>query len=241
MSEKNYSSKALNFILSRNLGLLSTSSKELDGVPFGSITPYDFSTTHGVVIYISLISQHYKNLVAKDQACLTVHDPFYSFHPQQHPRASLICSFHEAPKESLAEIQKKYESRFPESINYELAHNFRFFCGTPSKVRWIGGFGEIGWIEGETLLSSTADSIAYDSLRICNHMNSDHSDALWKLAGYKSPSKGQITMTNISETALTLRIFENDHETHKEVELIKPIKKSSEARGVIIEMLQSIR
>ena len=59
-------------MLEENFGVLSTISVDVEGYPFGSVTPYCMDRMSRPIIYISPIAQHTKNIVADSRVSLTV-------------------------------------------------------------------------------------------------------------------------------------------------------------------------
>ena len=62
------------FVRARQYGVLSTLSVDVPGYPFGSITPYVVTHEGRVVILVSEIAQHTKNMRACSKASLLVSD-----------------------------------------------------------------------------------------------------------------------------------------------------------------------
>ena len=140
--------------------MLATTSVAAPGYPFGSITPYIIDGAGRITIYISLIAEHYRNLKADSRASILAADPFGGSDPQAHARATVLLTVQPVPDDERAAVSAAYEARFPQSINYEIAHNFVFMRGEPERVRWIGGFGEMSWIDRAAFQSARPDPLA---------------------------------------------------------------------------------
>ena len=149
MTENTYIDQAKQLLALNRHAILSTISAKQAGFPFGSLVPFDISPEGNIIVYVSLMAEHYKNLQSNPKASLTVTDPFSLHDPQAYARATILTCFEETPSKDTEQIRKRYENRFPGSINYEIAHNFVFLLGRPLKIRWIGGFGSISWLDGE--------------------------------------------------------------------------------------------
>ncbi len=227
---------------------LSTISQKHDGYPFGSIVPYDVDKEGRPVIYISTLAEHYKNLTVCPKASLTVLDPFGHRSPQAHWRITLLCSFAEVNKKEQVAYRESYLSRFPSAKSYGEAHDFFFFRGEVQGVRWIEGFGSMGWCSAQDYETESLDSLSYHSPGIVAHMNADHSDALEKYvrlyASECAPllsEKSSVVMTGISDSSLHLRIFAPNEERDLVLPLSQKISTPTEARKVLIEMLSDER
>lgn len=164
------------FVRARQYGVLSTLSVDVPGYPFGSITPYVVTHEGVLVILVSGIAQHTKNLVACSKASVLVSDE-KADDKQAAGRVTVIGDVAPVPDHSIEAVKARYLRRFPGHRSYNQAHEFRYFQLSPVRVRFIGGFGDIHWIESADWLLPTPDW-ATEEQDIIDHMNHDHGDAL---------------------------------------------------------------
>ncbi len=140
----NNAQEARALLRAHRYGVLSTLSKKFDGFPFGSITPYLVQHDGSLLILISTLAEHTKNIQADGRVSLICHnqrDP----HIQAQGRVTLL---------GLAELQadkaqagERYLRFFPEAEQYFQMHDFQFYRITPQAIRYIGGFGRIHWVQ----------------------------------------------------------------------------------------------
>jgi len=183
---------ARRLLRSVDFGVLSTMSSELPGYPFGSVTPYVL--THGgrPVIYVSHIAQHTSNMKADGHACLTVAEQAVG-NQQALGRVTLVGDAQEVPREHQAEVEARYFRFYPEARAYGGAHAFCFYWLDPVRVRYIGGFGKIYWIErGEWLCPEPQWAAEEDE--ILAHMNADHVPAMLHMAQQQAGLEGSEAM-----------------------------------------------
>ena len=127
-------------------GALSTLSKKFDGHPFGSITPYLVDHDGSLLILISTLAEHTKNIQNDPRVSLITHNQ-EDAHIQTQGRitvvgtASLIAEREQAGK--------RYLRYFPEAQTYFAMHDFSFYRIVPQALRYIGGFGDIHWVKAE--------------------------------------------------------------------------------------------
>lgn len=238
-----YPGEARTLLATARYGVLSTLSVSTDGYPFGSLTPYIIDETGRITIYISLIAEHYRNLSKDPRASLLVADPFGAHDPQAHARATVLLRFSPVTESEVSAVTQTYEARFPASINYEIAHNFLFMRGEPLRVRWIGGFGAIGWIDGRDFTAARPDPLAEGALEIVNHMNEDHADALIEIVrGFSShdPQGKQVQMVGITAEGIAIRLSTLNESEDVIVPFPAPIG-PAEARGAVIRLLKDAR
>ena len=157
-------------------GVLSTQSLALPGYPFGSLAPFALTHEGRPLIYVSRIAEHTRNLAADPHACLTVIEASMG-NRQALGRTSLLGEAHEVPAAEREAAAARYFAFFPDQRQYEQFHDFSFWRIEPTRVRWIGGFGEIHWIERDAWLLATPEWAGGEA-KIVEHMNEDHRDAM---------------------------------------------------------------
>jgi len=140
---------ALKLIQLCDYGILSTNSLEMEGFPFGSITPYCLDENNNPIIYISTIAQHTKNVIADSKVCLTVLEEAKGDDKQAKGRVSVLADALKIDKDSeeFKTVSEKYFKSFPKAVEYASFHDFFFFRLDVKRIRYIAGFGKIVWIE----------------------------------------------------------------------------------------------
>jgi len=173
---------ARRLFLQQSFGVLSTISVDVPGYPFGSITPYCTDRQCRPIIYISLIAQHTRNILADPRVSLTVFDMNGdSDDVQARGRVTYIANTLPMADDD-EDPRERYFRYFPSSRQYAGTHDFQFFRLEPVRIRFIGGFGQIYWIDPSEFMMPNPFSPAQE-LRIIQHMNDDHRDALARYAG----------------------------------------------------------
>jgi len=132
------------------------------------------------VVYISPIAQHTKNIVADPRVSLTVMEQGASDDVQAHGRLTYIANAQPVNRDR--DLAERYFRYFPTARQYENTHAFDFFLLEPVRVRFIGGFGQIFWLEPQDLLQPNPFT-AVEEERIVQHMNQDHADLLRRVGG----------------------------------------------------------
>ena len=173
MKENN---EARRLFLQQSFGVLSTISLDVPGYPFGSITPYCADRQCRPVIYISSIAQHTQNILADPRVSLTVLENADSGDVQARGRLTCIANARPlSPHED--DVRERYFRYFPQSREYAGTHDFEFFRLDLVRMRFIGGFGRIYWIEPDEFILQNPFSPSQET-RILQHMNDDHMAAL---------------------------------------------------------------
>ncbi len=239
-----YAKSAREFVTLHRFGTLSTISVERDGHPFGSIAPYDVDPQGRIIVHAAKISQHYKNIRAEPRASLLVFDRFGMFNPQAHGRATVLANFYLVPDEEYQSVFNAYDARFPRTIEKSIAHTFVFLRGEPKTIRWIGGFGEIAWIEAKNYLGLKHDPVCYAGLDILNHMNEDHELALRDLVAAHSkcsPESRYVEMVFVSSTLFRISVGTGTDREIVEINFDKTANSAEDVRKFLIEMLKQCR
>jgi putative heme iron utilization protein len=214
---------ARSLFLRESFGVLSTISLDVGGYPFGSVTPYAVDRMCRPVIYISPIAQHTKNIVADSRVSLTVVEKTDSDDVQAHGRVT--CVGNAVPIDGDRDAAERYFRHFPSSRQYDRTHAFTFFRLDLVRVRFIGGFGQIFWVDPREFSAPNPFS-AQEESRIIEHMNQDHADVLHRLAG------GTCEMVGIDAEGFDL--LRGEHKIR--IPFAAPVSNMEEARRAFVEL-----
>ena len=167
---------ARELLLQNSFGVLSTISLDVPGYPFGSVTPYCVDYQCRPLIYISHIAQHTRNILKDPRVSLTAVEGGNSDDVQARGRVTIIANARLLSDDE-AGARARYFRYFPSARQYDQTHDFAFFRLELIRVRFIGGFGQIYWVEPADFVTKNPFSPAQE-LQILQHMNRDHSAAL---------------------------------------------------------------
>lgn len=132
-------------------GVLSTLSVKHEGWPFGSATPYALTANGEPLIFVSSLAEHTRNMMNDPRVSLFIQDTATNANPQAIARATLLGLVEAVHENELEDAAKLYLQRFPEAAqNFQLG-DFHLLKIVVQNVRYIGGFGEMFWIQGESL------------------------------------------------------------------------------------------
>ncbi len=163
-------------------GVLSTHSVEIEGYPFGSLTPFVASHEGRPVIYTSELAQHTRNILADSRLCLTVYDPEEK-DKQATSKVSIMGNAEPIPDTEHALLAERYFSFFPGSRKNESNPDFQFYWIEPHKARYVSGFGRIHWLSKEGWLLPPANW-KNDEADIAKDINKNHSAELIDMCRY---------------------------------------------------------
>jgi len=175
MNLDKYIFDAKTLVRQQHSGVLSTHSQSVAGYPFGSVVPYFMTPEGNLVTYISQIAQHTRNIKGNPKVSVTVFDTLQD-DSQANGRVTILG---DAELVDDVHITEQYLALFPRAIGYKKTHDFSFYQIRPERIRYIGGFGKIFWINKENWLTGSAESDWQQvSSGIIEHMNQDHKEAM---------------------------------------------------------------
>jgi len=216
----------------QSVGVLSTHSIDVEGYPFGSIAPYTLNYECEPIILISDIAQHTRNIKQNARVSLTVFDQAAD-DPQAASRLTWIGDAEPVDQTDL-ETRHRYLRYFPSSESYFETHDFSFYRIRLRRARFIGGFGQIFWIESATML--IANPFREAEKTIVDHMNEDHQKALLHYAEVLGEKEvAAIAMTGIDSEGFDMRA-----DSRKlRMDFDAPIHTMEEARATLVRLSRS--
>lgn len=134
-------------LFSRGDGVLCTSSKRADGWPFGSVVPYALDVAGRPIILVASIAEHTRNIGADPRVSLLVQADVTQGDVQAHGRLCVMGRAVAIPEADLDDARERYLARLPEAEGYFATHNFSFLRIEVERLRYIGGFGKIFWLD----------------------------------------------------------------------------------------------
>lgn len=169
--------EARQLLRAHRYGALCTLSKKYGGHPFGSITPYLVDHQGDLLILISTLAEHTKNIQQDARVSLITHsqdDPRI----QTQGRVTVVgLATLDTERENIGQRYLRY---FPEAGIYFAMQDFQFYRIVPQAIRYIGGFGNIHWIKADRyttkvkiLLNQEVDAI--------HQINTEHETDLRRL------------------------------------------------------------
>lgn len=196
---------ARRWLLESTSGTLSTLSTTngLEGWPFGSIVPYALDGRGRPILLTARIALHTKNAKADSRASLFVHQADVEGDPQAGWRIT-VCGRLETIQDAteIADANARYVEKVPSATSYFGTHDFEYWRLSVDRVRYIGGFGKICWIDGkEVTRDPVGGGIEKASARIVEHMNADHAENMREMCrGLYRFSPEQVKMTAVDRT-----------------------------------------
>lgn len=235
----NLAQEALQFLRTTQSGVLSTFSAKFEGYPFGSVAPFVLNHAGEPVILISTIAEHTKNILANPKVSLLVFAGMEDL--QANARLTLLGEAVLADKED-ANLRARYLRYFPQAEGYFELHDFHFYRIKISHVRYIAGFGKMGWSTEQDFSASSNTQLAEQETAIVEHMNADHQHSL---VAYCQHSHGvtpqSVLMLGIDSDGFDVRAKLDNAEKILRFTFEAPIHDAASARTALVAMSKQVR
>ncbi|MFM0205045.1 pyridoxamine 5'-phosphate oxidase family protein [Paraburkholderia fungorum] len=138
----------LHLLHSAAIGTLATHARQPEGFPYPSVLPFAPDPQHSPTILVSRLAEHTHNLHADPRAGFLVVDaPDGDVLSGQ--RATLLGTFE--PVDSSPDVVQRYLRYHPDAERYLVLGDFTFWTMRLERLRYIGGFGAMGWLTGAEL------------------------------------------------------------------------------------------
>ncbi len=226
----------------RKDAVLCTLSAKVEGWPFGSVVPFAIDREGRPIILIASIAEHTRNVKADPRVSLFVQAGANEAHGdvQTLGRLTLMGRAERVPPEALDDARARYLAVLPDAADYFGTHSFAFYRISVERLRYIGGFGKIFWLDSDKYRARIQeDPLLKKAAGIVAHMNEDHTDAL---ALYCQAFKGieveGVTMTGVDRWGLDVRC--ETPPSHLRFDFQKPATPDT-IRSVVVEMVQVAR
>ena len=214
-----------------------------DGYPYGSVVDYLPMDNGDVVMLLSRLAEHQQYLQADPRASLLIAPALGQPGMLAEGRVTLLGAVSTVSDKATARTD--YLERHPQAEQYVDFGDFDFYRLAVSQVRYIAGFGRMGWLEQDRYRSAAVDVLAYVASGVIAHMNDDHSDNLRDYAhAFAQLSWAEhCRMTSIDRYGFDMLCKDNSgqHTETCRVWFTEPLKQSAQIRPVLVEMAQRAR
>lgn len=164
------------------LASLSTLTDRPAGHPFGSLVSYALDGDGHPLVVISTMAEHTRNARRDPRASLLAAEDANPREPLDAGRVTLLGSLRPLEASEQEAAVAAVVDAVPSVAGY--AHFADFSCWrlTVEEVRWVGGFGTMGWVDAAAYRAATPDPVLAARRAVVGHMNDDHGDACRAIA-----------------------------------------------------------
>jgi heme iron utilization protein len=170
-----------------------------EGAPFLSLVTQATAPDLSVLMLLSSLSEHRRNLEADGRCALMVTGAAESRNPQTVPRLTLSGQAAEVTGEDTAGLRARWLAAHPYAAPYADFADFALFRFVAEEAQYIGGFARAYHLALDRLLppADGVAAVASVEARILAHCNADHAEALLAIALASGGDAGNWRMTAV--------------------------------------------
>ncbi|HEX7685150.1 MAG TPA: pyridoxamine 5'-phosphate oxidase family protein [Trinickia sp.] len=139
----------LHLLHRKPIGALATHSREPLGFPYPTALPFAPDAQHRPVVLVSRLAEHARNLEVDRRAGFLVIDTPNGDDVLSGERLTLLGQF--APGGLEPALVRRYLRYHPDADRYLALGDFSFRVLEIERMRYIGGFGAMGWLDAAEL------------------------------------------------------------------------------------------
>ncbi|MDE1142235.1 MAG: pyridoxamine 5'-phosphate oxidase family protein [Paraburkholderia tropica] len=135
-----------------SVGALATHAREPHGFPYPTLLPFAVDTEHRPVILVSRLAEHTRNLQGDPRAGLLIAQTGARGEDVLNaPRMTLLGLFEPTDADAHSPLARRYLRYQPDAARYLELGDFTFWVMHVERLRYIGGFGAMGWLDGNDI------------------------------------------------------------------------------------------
>ncbi len=212
------------------------------GHPYTSRVPMSALPGSAPIMCVSALAEHTQNLRRDPRASLLVCERVEAgADPLAFAKVTLVGTM--TPfQPSDADIDHHLVEH-PHAVDYIGFDDFSWWRFETVKVRYVGGFGVMGWASGDEFAHAVADPIIPHAAPMIDHLNADHADACLQivrgLAG--EPSALSATVTGVDRYGLTFDVWTTTNDSPDvcaRVAFPEPLESPHEVRAASVDLVR---
>jgi hypothetical protein len=204
------------------------------------VVPYAVLPSGDPVVFLSDIAEHTKNLERDPRASLFLADPDARERPQTGARMSMLVRARRPAGAEERAAEEAYFARFPSSAAMRGTHGFFVWVLEVDRIRWIAGFGNMGWI-ARAEWTGAADPLAPHAAGIVDHEPRPRRRG----GGPRGPPRGREGRLRASSRWTAAASTSGDRRRHAShavrLPFDAPVSSPAEVRKVVMTMVASAR
>ncbi len=223
-------------------GTLATIAEDPTGYPYGSFVTFALEDGHPVLL-ISDLAEHTRNLRNDARASLLVAES-HRADPLANGRVTLIGDCRKlADAGELERARDAFLAVHPSLAYYANFGDFGYWRLVVFAVRYIGGYGRMSWVEASAFLAAEPDPLAPHAVRILDHMNADHADALVLCcrAFSKATDASVATMTSVDRYGFEMSALTAAGPRPIRLAFTREVRTADDARRELVDLVARAR
>lgn len=211
------------------------------GHPYASIAPYSAMTDGAPLICVSSLAEHTQNLLSDPRASVLVETQSRpGVDPLSLARVTVLGAFVPADP-SAAEIEAHLELH-PFARHYVGFADFSWWRLEVSSLRYVGGFGVMGWATGDDYAAADADPVLPHAAPMIEHLDADHADACVSIVRHLAgvPEVVRAPVSSIDRYGMTFDAYD-EHSTYlatARVAFPRPLDSPDSVRAASVDLVR---
>ncbi|MEM7294416.1 MAG: DUF2470 domain-containing protein [Pseudomonadota bacterium] len=212
-----------------------------DGTPYGSIVEIAPDIDGNAVMLLSQLAEHRRYLEAQPQASLLIAPHLNQAETLAKPRVCLQGRAIQVDDPSAC--QDLYLQRHPQAEMYLSFGDFHFFHFETSDVRFIAGFGRMGWVTAADYRAAQPDVLWEVAPGAIEHMNDDHVDSVLNYVHHYADATWatQATLLSLDGRGMTIDTHGEEHSETLRVNFDPVLVDADQLRPRLIEMSRAAK
>lgn len=232
-----HAERARTLMAGLSTGTLSTLSE--DGYPHGSYVTFALDGSDPVFL-VSTLASHTKNLLRDSRASLMAHE---AEHPDPLANGRLTLLGRVAKLDDPGGARDAYLAAHPGAAYYADFKDFAFWRLTVERLRYIGGYGRMSWVDVDAWRAAAADPLAAHVAGIVAHMNEDHADACvaYARAFTRAKDADAVEMTSIDRYGFELSVQTERGPRPARIAFTEEVTTPDGARKALVALVREAR
>ncbi|MGF1467975.1 MAG: HugZ family protein [Sandaracinaceae bacterium] len=232
-----HAERARTLVGGQTTGTLSTLSP--DGYPHGSYVTFALDGPDPLFL-VSTLATHTQHLAKDGRGSLLVHEDSHP-DPLANGRVTLLGRAERI--QDPARQRARYLEVHPGAAYYADFRDFSFWSLRVERVRYIGGYGRMSWVDIDGWRDATPDPLAPHAAGIVAHMNEDHADACraYARAFTRAADAEEVEMTAVDRYGVELSVTTAKGPRPARVAFGEPVDTPEGARKALIALLRDAR
>ena len=145
--------------------------------------------------------------------------------------------------EASASAREAYLARNPNANYYVDYKDFSFWRLTVERIRYIGGYGRMSWVEEAEWRKAEADPVAAAATPIISHMNDDHGDTmvLYCRAFSKASDTTEARMTGVDRYGFEMSATTGEGPRPIRLAFEEPVSRPGDIRKALVSLADQAR
>lgn len=190
---------------------------------------------------MSALADHRKNAEMCPRASVLVHSPARTPSPLTRPRATVLGRIEQTERSD--ELRASWLERHPEAERFIDFRDFAFFRLRVERVRYVAGFGRMGWLTQQQWARGEIDPLGEIAPYAIDHMNDDHADNLLDIARAELDADWpeRVTMVHVDRLGFDVVLSQGARVSTGRVAFEEPVRKPQALRAAMASVSAAAR